>query len=382
MRIAFLSRHFDPQGGGAERYSVAVAQDLALRHEVHVFAQTFGAASPLGWVPHKIPGPLRRPRWINQLWFALATAWLTRSGFDVVYSHEHSWHGNVQCFHVRPIRHSLLKNRHGWRKFLRVVKILTSPRLLAYWWLEGSRLRGVSNGHRAVLAVSEPLRMTLEQTYPAAKGQVHVITPGVIAAAPKSESDQRRAREALGLPVDARLALLVANDPLRKGLKTLIQALGLLPDAWKLVVAGHIPAPSTYRALAEEAGVMDRLLFIGPQQDLRLAYQAADVLAHPTLEDTYGMVVLEAMANGLPVVVSGLPYCGISAELTHGSQALILADPTNAQALATALQQLVSQPELMQRLASQGHAWAEEKTWSQCARAHEALFENLMAQRH
>jgi UDP-glucose:(heptosyl)LPS alpha-1,3-glucosyltransferase len=62
MRIAFLSRHFDPQGGGAERYSVAVAQDLALRHEVHVFAQTFGAASPQGWVPHKIPGPLRRPR--------------------------------------------------------------------------------------------------------------------------------------------------------------------------------------------------------------------------------------------------------------------------------------------------------------------------------
>jgi UDP-glucose:(heptosyl)LPS alpha-1,3-glucosyltransferase len=127
---------------------------------------------------------------------------------------------------------------------------------------------------------------------------------------------------------------------------------------------------------------MERLLFIGPQHDLRLAYQAADVLAHPTLEDTYGMVVLEAMANGLPVVVSGLPYCGISAELTNGTQALILADPTNAQALATALQQLVSQPELMQRLASQGHAWAEEKTWSQCARAHEALFENLMAQRH
>ena len=381
MRIAFLSRHFDPQGGGAERYSVAVAEELAQRHEVHVFAQAFGSANPNGWVPHKIPGPLRRPRWVNQLWFALATAWLTHRGFDVVYSHEHSWHGNVQCFHVLPIRHSLLNNRHGWRKAWRILKILTSPRLLAYWWLEGARLKGVTSGKRAALAVSEALRKTLEQTYPAALGQVSVIPPGVIVSAPKSAQDQVSARAALGLPMNARLALLVANDPLRKGLKTLIQALGLLPAEWKLVIAGHIPPLWAYRALAEQAGVLERILFLGPQKDLRSAYHAADVLAHPTLEDTYGMVVLEAMANGLPVVVSGLPYCGISAELVHGTHALVLQDPTNAPALAHALQTLVDQPELSQSLASHAHAWAEQKTWAQCARAHEAVFEQVTSNR-
>jgi UDP-glucose:(heptosyl)LPS alpha-1,3-glucosyltransferase len=381
MRIAFLSRHFDPQGGGAERYSVAVAQELAQRHDVHVFAQTFGAAPAQGWTPHKIPGPLRRPRWVNQLWFAVATAWLTHRGFDVVYSHEHSWHGNVQCFHVLPIRHSLLINRHGWRRVGRTLKILTSPRLLAYWWLEGARLKGVHTGQRAVLAVSEPLRRTLEQTYPAAQGHVSVITPGVVAASPKSAQDQHRARLALGLPLDDRLALLVANDPLRKGLKTLIQALAQLPPTWKLVIAGHIPPASAYRALAEEAGVLERLLFLGPQRDLRLAYHAADVLAHPTLEDTYGMVVLEAMANGLPVVVSGLPYCGISAELSPGTQAVVLQDPTDPQALAKALQSLVDQPERMLQLAAGGHAWAQQKTWAQCARAHEAVFAQVTSNR-
>ena len=381
MRIAFLSRHFDPQGGGAERYSVAVAQELAQRHDVHVFAQTFGSAPAQGWTPHKIPGPLRRPRWVNQLWFALATAWLTHRGFDVVYSHEHSWHGNVQCFHVLPIRHSLLKNRHGWRRVLRILKILTSPRLLAYWWLEGARLKGVRTGQRAVLAVSEPLRRTLEQTYPAAQGHVSVITPGVVATLPKSAQDQHSARVALGLPLDDRLALLVANDPLRKGLKTLIEALGQLPPEWKLVIAGHIPPASAYRALAEDAGVLERLLFLGPQRDLRLAYHAADVLAHPTLEDTYGMVVLEAMANGLPVVVSGLPYCGISAELSPGTQALVLQDPTDAQELANALQTLVDQPDRMLQLAALGHAWAGQKTWSQCARAHEAVFAQVTSNR-
>jgi len=379
MRIAFLSRHFDPKGGGAERYSVAVAEELALRHDVHVFAQTFGASPHMGWVAHKIPGPLRRPRWINQLWFAIATAWLTRRGFDVVYSHEHSWHGNVQCFHVLPIHHSLFKNRHGWRKVLRLMKVVTSPRLLVYWWLEGARLNGVNKGRRAVLAVSEPLRMTLEQTYPAAQGQVRVITPGVSAVAPKSAHDQKRARAALGLPEDAPVALLVANDPLRKGLKALIQALHLMPADWRLVIAGHIPPSASYRDLAEDAGVLERILFLGPQKNLSTVYQAADVLAHPTLEDTYGMVVLEAMAHGLPVVVSGLPFCGISAELAHGVQALILQDPTNAHALAQALQTLVEQPEVMQNLSSQGHAWATQKTWSQCARVHEAVFAQVTA---
>jgi UDP-glucose:(heptosyl)LPS alpha-1,3-glucosyltransferase len=88
------------------------------------------------------------------------------------------------------------------------------------------------------------------------------------------------------------------------------------------------------------------------------------------------------MANGLPVVVSGLPYCGISAELSHGEQALVLQDPTDAQALAKALQTLVEQPELNYHLAEQGHAWAGQKTWSQCARAHEVVFQKVTSNRH
>jgi UDP-glucose:(heptosyl)LPS alpha-1,3-glucosyltransferase len=311
------------------------------------------------------------------LWFALATAWLTRRGFDVVYSHEHSWHGNVQCFHVLPIRHSLLKNRHGWRKILRIIKIITSPRLLAYWWLEGARLSGIASGHRAVLAVSEPLRMTLEQTYPVAKGKVHVITPGVSSAVPKSAPDQVSARAALGLPMNARLALLVANDPLRKGLKTLIQALGLMPAEWKLVIAGHIPPLWAYRTLAEEAGVLERILFLGPQQDLRLAYQAADVLAHPTLEDTYAMVVLEAMSHALPVIVSQAAYCGISAELTHGVNALLLQDPHDAHALARALSRLQDSPDLRQRLGERAVEFATQRTWVRIAQQHERLYADL-----
>ncbi len=381
MRIAFLSRHFDAQGGGAERYSVAVATELSARHEVHVYAQTFGAETPTTWRAHKIPGPLRRPRWINQLWFALATAWLTRKNFDVVYSHEHSWHGHVQCFHVLPIRHSLLAHRSGWRKVLRVLKIITSPRLLAYWWLEGARFHGLASGRRVVLAVSAPLQQILENTYPRSKGLTQVIPPGVKGVAAIEPGERALARQALGLPQDVHVVLLVANDPLRKGLAVLIEAMGLLPASWRLVVAGQKPPASKYEHLAEQHGASDKIIFLGPQNNLRQAYLAADVLAHPTLEDTYAMVVLEAMAHGTPVVVSGLPYCGISAELTHGVHAMVIEDPRNPHDVVQALTQLAQNPDLSRRLVEQGQAWAKQKTWAACAHVHERIFEQITALR-
>ena len=65
MRIAVLSRNFSSTGGGAERYSIALVEQLASRHEVHVFAQTIAHQHP-GVTYHQVSLPMKRPRWINQ----------------------------------------------------------------------------------------------------------------------------------------------------------------------------------------------------------------------------------------------------------------------------------------------------------------------------
>src|SRR5687767_8182662 len=94
LRIAVLNRVFSASGGGAESYSIRLVEHLAARHEIHVFAQEIGHQWP-GVTYHRVSSPLRRPRWANQLWYALA-AWLaTRRGFDVVHSHENGWQGRV-----------------------------------------------------------------------------------------------------------------------------------------------------------------------------------------------------------------------------------------------------------------------------------------------
>ena len=114
LKIAVLNRVFSARGGGAESYSIRLVEQLAARHEIHVFAQQIEHQWP-GVSYHRVSSPLRKPRWINQLWYAAATWLATRSGFDVVHSHENTWHGRVQTIHVKPVRHNLLGGRSGWR---------------------------------------------------------------------------------------------------------------------------------------------------------------------------------------------------------------------------------------------------------------------------
>src|SRR6478672_9584773 len=107
-RVAVFNRTFSATGGGAERYSIALVEVLAARHEVHVFSQEIHHQWP-GVTYHRVSAPLRKPRWVNQLWFGTSTWWATRRGFDVVHSHENSWHGDVQTVHVMPVLYSLFR---------------------------------------------------------------------------------------------------------------------------------------------------------------------------------------------------------------------------------------------------------------------------------
>ena len=135
LRIAVLNRNFSTTGGGAEGYSVALVEQLAARHEIHVFAQEIEQRLP-GVTYHRVSAPLRKPRWINQLWFASCTWWATRRGFDVVHSHENTWHGDIQTVHVLPVKYTLFYGRTGWHRVFQWIKVGTSPRLLAYLGLE------------------------------------------------------------------------------------------------------------------------------------------------------------------------------------------------------------------------------------------------------
>ena len=372
LRIAVLNRNFSPTGGGAERYSIALVEALAQRHEIHVFAQKIEHQWP-GVTYHRLWAPLSKPRWINQIWFAVTSWWNTRQGFDVVHSHENTWHGQVQTVHVLPIKYNLFTGRSGWRFALRWLKVVTSPRLLSYLLME--RLRyDVSDG-RTIVLTSPSLMAIMAETYPKAKSAMAVVTPGVKSVpGPASDDERRAARIRLGLPLEGACILFVANDYRKKGLPTLLEAMRKLQTNFFLAVVGNTSQIAFFKEVVKALGLEESVFFIGPLHDMHDAYLAANCLAHPTLEDTFAMVVLEAMAYGLPVVVSGAQYCGVTQLLTDKVNALLLTNPRDASALVLALSAIFQNKAVGDALSTSALTFARAYLWTAIALRQESIY--------
>ena len=371
LRIAVLNRTFATTGGGAERYSVALVEQLAAKHEIHVYAQHIDHEWP-DVSYHTVSSPLLKPRWINQLWFAAQTWWLTRKGFDIVHSHENTWHGDVQTVHVLPVKHNLFYGRKGWSRIVRWIKVVTSLRLLVYLLLE--RFRYAKRLGRQVVVTSDSLRSIMDSSYPACREMISVITPGITIPAPVTSLRKSDARAMLRLPPSGPSLLFVANDYQKKGLKTLLEAVSKLPVDVFLTVVGHPGQISVFREQAKILGLGKRVFFLGSLKDISPAYEAADCLVHPTLEDTFAMVVLEAMSYGLPVVVSAPAYCGIAGLLQEGINALMLDAPRDAGYLHCVLERILFQPELSKKLAQGASDFARKYEWSAMAIKQESLY--------
>ena len=372
LRIAVLNRTFSSTGGGAERYSIAMVEQLASLHEIHVFAQQIDHQWP-GVAYHRVAFPLLKPRWVNQLWFAFATWLATRRGFDVVHSHENSWHGDVQTVHVVPVKYNLFQGRAGARRALRWVKVWASPRLLTYLFLE--RARYAARRYRQVVVTSDSLKVMMEMAYPGSSPMIRVITPGItMPELPVTPQRKNDARSSLGLPAIGRCLLFVANDYRKKGLDALLEALVRLPADVMLAVAGNSAHIPSFRSKVASLDLADRVFFLGAVKNIGIAYEAADFLVHPTLEDSFAMVVLEAMAHGLPVVVSGPKYCGISGLLQRGINAMVVDNPKDVPRLASALVEVLGCPDFAARLANEAIAFAKRYQWRELAAAQETLY--------
>jgi glycosyltransferase involved in cell wall biosynthesis len=371
LKVAVLNRVFAAAGGGAERYSIAVVEQLAAQHDMHVFAQEIGHQWP-GVTYHRVACFAKKPRWLNQLWYAGTTWWATRRGFDVVHSHENTWHGQVQTIHVKTVKRSLLEGRDGVRRALRWLKIALSPRLLTYVGLE--RVRLAQRPHKAIVAVSQALGDELAAQYPLSQQILSVITPGV--DIPVQTLSREAARKLLEVPSDGQYVLLVANDYARKGLPTLLKAMQGLSNV-QLLVVGNPQQIERFKTMATALDIRSKVHFLGSLHDMRPAYFAANVLAHPTLEDSFAMVVLEAMAHGLPVVVSGPAYCGISAQLSDGVNALLLDAPKDADALRQALQIVLENTAVAAKLSQSGMDFAQVHTWQHTGQAYDQLYQLL-----
>jgi len=139
------------------------------------------------------------------------------------------------------------------------------------------------------------------------RDRIQVIPNGIDAAELRYDPDLRAAtRTALGIPAHAPVVGAVGRLVATKRFDLLIRAAAGLPGT-TLLLAGDGPERAPLRDLAEELGVADRVVFAGVRPHVRDVLCAMDVFASPSEQETFGLAVLEALANGLPVVYVTCP---------------------------------------------------------------------------
>ena len=170
-----------------------------------------------------------------------------------------------------------------------------------------------------------------------------------------------------------KIVLFVGVLQKRKNLLRLIEAFEALPQEWRLVLAG---APSGYgaEAILERARAHPRVQITGylATPALEQLYARASIFAFPSLDEGFGIPVLEAMAHGLPVVTSNS-----SALPEVAGDAALLVSPEDPMEISAALLRLAQNEDLREQLARRGMARAQTYTWTTAVTSTYAVYREL-----
>ena len=347
MNIALCYESVLPSRGGCETYISDLARRLAADgHEVHLYACRWEeAALPASLVYHRLEVP-PGPRFLRPWRFGRACAEALRAArHDVSVGFDKTWGQDVLYpqggLHAASAEHNLLKHRGAAARLAaRALKAL-DPATWSFARLEREQYLG---GCRPlVIAISDMTKRHFEKYLGYRPDDVRVLRAAIDAGRfPEHDRPRVRAeaRDRWGLRPGETVALFAAMNYRLKGLEPLLRAVALLPAStpFRLLVIGN-PGTGSYERLARRLGVAGRVCFAGHCGEMRAAYFASDFLVHPTFYDPCSLVVLEALACGLPVVTSR--HNGASELLSPPREGYVVADPHDASRLAWAVAQLL-----------------------------------------
>jgi glycosyltransferase involved in cell wall biosynthesis len=403
LRIAVITPFLDRRHG-TERCVIEQLERLSADSgtEIHLYAQhveeLHGVArykpgdraesgTRLYW--HEVPG-IPGPHLLQYIfWFFANAACRSRDAkfrglkYDLTYSPGiNARHADAITVHI--VFHAFYRQVISELSFRRT-PVKDWPRLthrkLYYRLIMALEKRVYKRPNVSLAAVSALVAQQLESYFQ--RKDVRVIRNGVDADffSPTQRLARRAdARREFGLaPADFAL-LLIGNDWKKKGLDGLLQALSLI-DAlpWRLLVVGS-DARGPYEKIIRDRNILDRVFFLTLSPDVMQFYAAADAYVGPSLEDAYGLPILEAMACGLPVIASS--KAGASEIIQDGTNGVILRDPQDIQELSTKIRSLVENREQCISLGEQASFTAQQHSWSANAQATREWLEMVFRSTH
>ena len=363
MRIALVTRRFDPAGGGTERDLTITARLLTQAgHCVTIHAAEIRAPSD-EWPLRKIAAP-RLGRALELLWFArTAGASARREGADLVLSFARIVDADI----LRSgggAHSSYIRAARQWQTQSARTAMALSPYHRVQMMIER---RGFSSSRmKAAIAVSNLVRDDLMRTFALAPPKAITLYNGVELDRffPGHDADERLAiRREMGVTDSQPLVMFVGNGFARKGLRFLIEAWTTVNPEARLIVVGADQAAASYERLARRLSLNDRVKFLGQSSNVDRLMRGADAFALPSLFEPFGNVAMEAMASGVPVLTSA--QSGVSEVVPASMREFVVKDPTDRVELASRMNALTDAAPSLRVAAREG---AERFTWERHAR--------------
>lgn len=264
---------------------------------------------------------------------------------------------------------------------------LDRPDLCDASWIRPARAAFMAHGinrairkSAAIATVSEATQRAICDNAPEIQSRTSVTLSGVDSRFRPGDKDGA-ALETLGLDPRQRFILTVGQYAPYKNHEGALAAFALIaarqPDIDLVFVQRQGPQARRLGALAKQLGVSGRVHFLRDVDASKLVqlYQQAALLLHPSFCEGFGNPLAEAMASGCPVVTSSV---SAMPEVTAG--AALLAQPHDAQGLATAMVRVIAEPGCAQDMRQRGLARAAELRWEGFAAANVALYRRLLAE--
>jgi len=354
MNIAFCYESVLPTRGGCETYIADLSRRLiADRHEVHLYACRWDdQALPEAMQFHRLRAP-GGPRFLRPWRFArLCLEALAQNKHDVTVGFDKTFGQDVLYpqggLHAASFEHNLNKHPGKFMRGLaRVVKFFD----LAHRSFSRLERRQYLGGDAPLIVVNSfMVREHFQKYLGISKHNLHVVRSAIDPERfPEHDRPKRRqeTRSEWNIEPGEVVGLFAAMNYRLKGLDPLLHAVeshfgrpefAAAPPRFRLVVAGN-PQARKYQRLARRLGIDEHVRFVGHCGEMRNAYFAADFLVHPTFYDPCSLVVLEALACGLPVITTKAN--GASELLKPLGEGYVIDDPHDHDHLAWCLAQLL-----------------------------------------
>lgn len=358
--------------GGGERFVRELTERIARNatYDIHVLANRWQSGSSRITF-HRIP-IVTFPKWLTTISFA----WFVQRKLknlkpDIVHAHDRIFRADVVTVHSIPHR--------TWVKEVRRKRI---PSLfdLATSWVEKRMFE--KSDCKKVLPVSTLAAEKLCEAYPSVRDKVEVIAPGVdLTRFGQVQPDWRQSvRQEFGIGPDDFLVLFVGMNFELKGLEPLIRAVALAQKQLtikkvSLLVVGKGDV-DRFQEVANGLGIGAHVFFAGVRKDMERIYQAGDVFCLLSQFDTFGMVVTEAMATGLPVIVSN--NVGASDLIREGKNGFVVSSEWNTGRIVAEIVDLASNDEKRAAMSYEAKQTASGQSWTKVAAKVEAVYERLL----